>query len=584
MTANIKVDTSGGSAAKPAKETVYIDVEDEITSIIDKVEGAKAKLVALVLPKRATTLQSVVNMRLLKRRADAGGKNVVLITSEAALLPLAGAAGIHVAKNLQSTPEIPPSPLEAAAIEGPAATVLEGDGEDEELDKQPKKIDYNRSIGELAAAHEMEEPEVIALDDDGDLPEPDAPKSTAPTRAKAIMPKAPKVPNFDRFRLLLFGGIAALIALIVFLFLAIFVLPKATVTIQTTSIPLSANLNLSASDKYASLNESANQIPASLKATNQTVTQTVNATGTQNQGDKASGTVTISNCTNNPVTISGGTGVSSNGLTFITQKTINLDSGNFTSGGSCKSSGSHVGSVNVVASQGGTKYNLPSGQSFTVSSQPSGVSGNNSSAFSGGTDNDVTIVSQSDVDNAKNKATSGSNSDDFSNKFIQQLQSSGLYVLSSTLKVGDPQVTANPAVGTQASSTTVTMQITYSVLTLKKSDLSKILTDTFNQQIDSSKQKLSSGNILDGVTVSVQNQTADAAAQINVNQETTAVPIIDPGSVQQLAMGKKKADIEGPIGAWPGVKSVQVNLSPFWVSKAPKKPSKIHVVLTQAKG
>jgi hypothetical protein len=91
--------TTTTNASKPGKDVIYLDVDDEITTIIDKVEGAKQKIVALVLPKRATMLQSIVNMRLLKRSATSAGKSVVLITSEHALMPLAGAAGIHVAKN-----------------------------------------------------------------------------------------------------------------------------------------------------------------------------------------------------------------------------------------------------------------------------------------------------------------------------------------------------------------------------------------------------------------------------------------------------------------------------------------------------
>src|SRR4051812_4475882 len=92
------------------KDTIYIDIDDEITGIIDKLQGSDSKVVALVLPKRATVFQSIVNMKLLKRAADSGNKNLVLITSEAGLLPLAGAAGIHVAKTLTSKPEIPAAP------------------------------------------------------------------------------------------------------------------------------------------------------------------------------------------------------------------------------------------------------------------------------------------------------------------------------------------------------------------------------------------------------------------------------------------------------------------------------------------
>src|SRR5580693_8910099 len=92
------------------KDTIYIDIDDEITGIIDKLRNSKGKVVALVLPKRATVFQSVVNMKLLKRAADAEKKNAVLITSEAGLLPLAGIAGVHVAKTLTSKPEIPLPP------------------------------------------------------------------------------------------------------------------------------------------------------------------------------------------------------------------------------------------------------------------------------------------------------------------------------------------------------------------------------------------------------------------------------------------------------------------------------------------
>ena len=94
-------------AASPPKDTIYIDIDDEITGIIDKLRASDGKVVALVLPKRASVLQSIVNMRLLKRAADEAKKHVVLITAEVGLLPLAGAAGVHVAKTLTSKPEIP---------------------------------------------------------------------------------------------------------------------------------------------------------------------------------------------------------------------------------------------------------------------------------------------------------------------------------------------------------------------------------------------------------------------------------------------------------------------------------------------
>ena len=162
------------------KDTIYVDIDDEITGIIDKLQASDGKVVALVLPKRAAVFQSIVNMKLLKRAADAGKKNLVLITSEAGLLPLAGAAGIHVAKTLTSKPEIPVSPdLDDDEEEVDEDTAQELPDEDAPLDKAAP-------VGQLAAAKAAgDEVETLTLDDDDLPPEQDGkpkPKSFAPPK------------------------------------------------------------------------------------------------------------------------------------------------------------------------------------------------------------------------------------------------------------------------------------------------------------------------------------------------------------------------------------------------------------------
>src|SRR5690606_16820049 len=88
------------------KDIIYIDVEDDITAIIGKVKDAKETIVALVPPKRIGVLQSAVNLHLLARAAKQGEKKLVLISNNSALMALASAAKIPVAKNLQSKPEM----------------------------------------------------------------------------------------------------------------------------------------------------------------------------------------------------------------------------------------------------------------------------------------------------------------------------------------------------------------------------------------------------------------------------------------------------------------------------------------------
>ena len=124
--------------ASPKKETVYIDIDDDITGIIERVKSAASPIVATVLPKRAAVLHSSVNMRLLKRAAEGAGKKLVLVTSEASVLKLAATTQIHVAKSLTSKPTLPKLPEE----EVPEEIVTDSEPE--------KEIDKSKSVGELS--------------------------------------------------------------------------------------------------------------------------------------------------------------------------------------------------------------------------------------------------------------------------------------------------------------------------------------------------------------------------------------------------------------------------------------------------
>jgi len=562
---------------KPNKETLYVDVDDEITGIIEKVDAASGKVVALVLPKRATMLKSIVNMRLLKRSADSAGKNVVLITSEHSLLPLAGAAGLHVAKNLQSKPEVPAGPDSTNAVpapdEGLGVLPITGDQAVEDPDNMPAKFSYDKPIGALADAHEARHPETIEIGE----PEDDA----AAAEATEKLPKAPKnkslsIPNFDKFRLWMGLGVAGFIALIIFVILAIFVLPKATITIQTTSTPVSANFSLTTNGSAAAFDASKNVIPAISKTSDQTSTQQATATGQQNNGNKTSGNLVMrtADCSGLlPSGVAAGTGTSSAGLTFITQAKATFVPTTDSSGHCYYTSGN----VGVIAQQGGAKYNLAAGSDFSVAGY-SGITGSNGTAFSGGTDNIQTILSQSDVDSAKAKLTS-TDTDTFSKKFQSDLDNQGFYVLTSTLNQADPVVTSSPAVGQAATTASVSIKITYTVMVVKQTDLKAAINNALKNQIDETKQKVDDSNILKDLTLSVTGASSPTDATLNLTENTTAVPIINTAAIQKQSAGKKSGDISANITPITGVKNVNVKFSPFWVSKAPGSPSKVKVIL-----
>lgn len=565
--------------AEPKKDTIYIDIDDEITGIIDKVKGSDSKVVALVLPKRAAVFQSIVNMKLLKRAADTANKNLVLITSESGLMPLAGAAGVYVAKTLNSKPEIPAGPdLEDAEEEIPEESLGEEAPEEAEEDKP---IDKAKTVGALAGAGAVGAAAAKAKDKDGvetvelDNAEPaagaaDAAKKPlkAPKKDKSL-----KVPDFDRFRLLVIGGIAALILLIIGFFVLNKVLPGATISIQTDAkaIEASTDLNLSTTATEPSLSN--NTIPAKQVQTQKTGTGSAPATGQKNNGNKASGNVLLTNCSDNDIVVPAGSGMSSGNNTYIAQSTVSVPASNFTSGGNCKNDGK--ASVNVLAQNGGSSYNLSPGTSFTVtvSSRLKGTGGN----ISGGTDNIVKVVSQADINAAKNNIKIDENS--VKQELKDQLKKQNLYAVEATYQAGQPNFSNSTNVGDQAENVTVTQTNTYTMFGVKQDDLKAVIEKAVKDQVDTSKQGIIDyGFASINFNVSSMNATS---AQMTVSATAIVGPKLDEDQIKQDAAGKKPGAVEDQINTYPGVTDTQVKLHPFWVSKVPNNPDKIKVEIAK---
>ncbi|HTB48952.1 MAG TPA: hypothetical protein VK712_02625 [Verrucomicrobiae bacterium] len=563
--------------AEPNKDTIYIDIDDEITGIIDKLHGSKGKIVALVLPKRAGVFQSIVNMKLLKRAADDAKKHLVLITTEAGLLPLAGAAGVHVAKTLTSKPEIPTAPLADDAEE----EAVEETGDEPEITANPAG---DQPVGKLAGlgatAVAADGVETLELDDD-ELPEDAAgtpgaakPKNFKPPAAakKGKKDKKLHVPNFNRFRLLLIIGGSILVLLIIGAIIAFNILPKATVNISTDATNVSANLNLNLSTSANTLDPTNNTVPAKLVSQQKTYTQTVATTGQKNEGNKASGSITITNCGSSDETIPAGTGFSSSGYTFISQSDVTVPVSDFKGlNGPCKNDG--TANVNVIAQSGGSAYNLPNGASYTIASGPENTSAQGG-AMSGGTDNNVQVVNQNDINNAKSKITT--TNDSTQKQALQnQLQQDGYYAIAVTYSAGTPAVTTSANVGDTANSVTVTEVTTYSMFGVHQSDLKTLVDNNVQGQINTSKQSILSEG-LDTAVFSVNNATG-TTAQLTMQATAVAGPQLNTNGIKQEVAGQKPGNIKSQLETDPDVTNVTIKLSPFWVTSVPKKTSRITV-------
>jgi len=568
-------------ATQPNKDTVYIDVDDEITTIIDKVRASNARIIALVLPKRAAVLQSVVNMKLLKRSADEAKKQVVLITSEAGLLPLAGSIGLHVANTLQSKPEIPTAP----SVDD---TELPEDEEALMLDDSAEDVEYtadnagDRPVGELAGKTAAGAGLVITSGvDTEDVPTAAAtPAAPAAPAAKAATPKPNKklrVPNFGKFRTrLALAGL--LLVLLIFLgYLAIAVLPKATVAISTDAQDINSSLNITLDTTASGVDLASSTVPATAAQQQKTYTKQVDATGKENKGNKATGTVTMTTCATSPgqlQAVPAGTGVSANGKTYITQSDANFG---YNNSGHCSNGGFPFQSdgVSITAQNGGADYNVSSGTDFSVSGR-SDVSATGSA--SGGTDDIRQVVSQSDIDNAKGQIDLKDNS--IKQALYQQLKQDNLFPIQATFKASDPNVSSSSQPGDEASTVTVTESVTYTMYGTARGNLEQLVKDDVSQQVDIGKQAILDDGI-DKASFSLRD-SSDTTDKVDMENTATVGPKIDTDSLKKQIAGKKSGDAKDIINQLPGVTDSDIKLSPFWLNAIPSNPSKITITVGKA--
>lgn len=552
----------------PAKDVIYVDVDDEITTIIDKVRSSHSKILALVLPKRAATLQSAVNMKLLKKSADNASKHIVLITNEEVLMQLAANIGMYVAKNLQTKPEIPDMPhMGEMPEDGEETLSLEDKRSEAELDK-------NTPIGKLAQSASSP----TAIDDSFELDNSEVNALAKEEKARPSTPvgkknKKLKVPNFSSFRMWLFGGAGALVVLVLFWILAFKVLPKAHVLVKTNSTAVNATVPLALSTTASSVDPSNGAIPAQAQTAQKVATQQADATGQHNNGQKASGSVTMTaqecGVATQAPDVPSGAGVSANGITFITQQDTSFSAKTIKNG--CISFTANAATP-VIAQNAGSNGNVgPS--TFTVAGR-SDVSATSSAAMTGGTDDITKFVQQSDIDGAKAKLAS-QDTTAIKQQLSSQLTNMGLTPIQVSFSAGNPDLKSSVNAGDQADSVTITQTITYTMSGVKSSDLQVLIKKSVGSQIDTTKQVITDY----GLTNANFSQLNGSTTNISMQVTAIAGPDLKVGAILAAVAGKKTGDATQIIKENPGVTDVTITYSPFWVSSIPNNTSKITVVI-----
>ena len=553
--------TDGPKSDLRGRDLIYIDTDDDVTSIVGRIKQSSEVVVALVPPKRIGVLQSVVNLRLLQRAAKVAKKRLAIVTTDPSLVNLASGLGIPVAKNINAQAKVPDM-----VDEEEISDVIDGnDIAVSDIPRSRREASEDKEISAAVAAIETDDRIKNDLDADG-VPDDEEEKPKKPVKKKS------KVPNINSLRnkLLIGGGIA--VVLIGFLVWALIFAPQATITIQAKTSPLEISKTLTlipSSDKDVADGRLSPVVKQ--KKTNESVE--FEATGSREVGENAAGTVAF--CydeTNfnpdtgekNAITLDAGTRLYANNVQFTIDSAVTIEGGRKSASGKCET----YYRVKATAVNIGEEGNIAKSTEMSVAGYSS-LEAVAYDDFTGGSKETVKVVQQSDVDAAVAKLRERGDSDAARDELKGQMSDSTV-VIDSSFNTSQGEVKVSPAVGespAENGKATASLEITYTLVGVDRGDLGEVLDEQLKSETDGKNQKVYN-NGLNEVKFSGFT-TVDNGYSVVINTNGHVGPIINEDDVRKQAVGKKSEEIRALLMETDGVNDVSVNMSPFWVSKAP---------------
>jgi hypothetical protein len=368
------------------------------------------------------------------------------------------------------------------------------------------------------------------------------------------------------------GGVLALGLLIFYL---IWFVPKAVITVSVTPKSLDKSVDITLSTKEASIDFADKIVPAQVETVSESGEKTIDTTGTKTIGDPAKGAVTIYNRTSSAKTFAKDTVLNSGSLKFTIDSDVTVASG--------AASNDYVGkaSASITASAIGTDSNLSSGKEFTIASfgKDSYVA-KNDAALSGGTSQEVQVVSKDDQSNLSKTLT-----DELIKTLETKAKSSStpgtaVYVIPDSAKI--EEATYSQKVGETSKALTGNITIKVTLLRYKTDDVTTLV----NSEIDGSvpagyvRAGLPSTVDLSASEVSEDESEVKGSAKVSV----ALLPVIDESMVKSVIKGKSASLIESRLmSAIPGYSSAVVEFTPRWyptkLKGIPRNPQSITIKL-----
>ncbi len=610
-------------------KTLYIDIDEEITSIVDRVKKAEGKEIIIVAPKNAILLQSIVNLKLLKKEADRQKKQLLIVTQDKIGKKLIEKAGILAQVKagediyLDAEPEENSyEPMYAKEARG-IKKELQKENQEKEIgsseyfdelispkkerkvssnpiEKKRTKSKVNMSdivMGQSRTEKGKKESEASIAKAESVFPKSETNSfSQAYARANAAPPKISRVSikkadkffrgsrrikkDFEIARVgggakkyfIFFAGIFAFFAVSA---AAYFLLPKAVISLQLKNQEKAVSLDLIAEAKINATDSENNRLPAHLEQITKEITEEFGSTGSKDGGAKASGKVVIYNefsAEDQPL-------VATTRLETEDGKIFRLTKNTVVPGISKIGDEKKPGAIEaaVVADQPGESGNIGPASFRIVGfrdtpSKYAKFYAKSKEPMTGGSSGAAKVITTQDITLAKEKiAAVGKKS------AIGELKNglpSSHKIFEDAAKIEISDISFSDNTGAEKEKFSVTAKVQASALSFDEADVKKIMRDNLARS-DVNPDEISFDQPINYILADFNIQEKILKFQAKTDAQTASK--LDLDNFKKGILGKTREEAQIYAKNFPAVEKIDIYFWPFFTTRIPMKESRVKI-------
>lgn len=583
-------------------DIINIGKEEELGTIFLKIENSKGKEITLSIPENALILQSVINLKILKKRAEELGKIVSIARVESDKEnPKAAWPGLSVSGRSELPNSGNPGMTRPVVVENTSEKKEQGlnqinlGGAEEERMKissgggKVRMFDIVKKVESPAKAEKIERVEKtenvgFRMEKNNRVVKNEVVREgrifSDMRRQPDFSQKADlRVDNISKTRkIVLLPSIISkfflafiAVVIIVVLVSAALTLPKVNVNIKLKSHELTSELKLKLDEKADKIDADKGILPAKKEESNGEISESFASTGKKHIVSKASGKITIYNefSSSDQKIVATTRFLSKDGHIFKIDENVTIP-------GFSRVEGKDVPgevSVMVYADKAGEEYNIGP-ESFTIpgfqgTGKYSTIYARSSAAMTGGADREALYFSESDYIAAKEKLVKvvreKNDQDILAKKTVSYL------LLDGTRKEDETKIVTDVKVGDISDSFKMTVSIKESGLFVNKDNIDEIVNWKMSLE-NNNEEAVGDRTYPDNLSIT---KAEDGTIDLPINIKQNVVAKVDVDKIKSDLYGKDEQGVKAYFQNIDKFDSVGVTFS--WTKNVPSSNDKIDI-------